>query len=183
MHWVEKIKQDQNLALREIYQLYRIDCVSWLENNYSLRQDEAIDVFQVAVMALYDSVCQDKVRSDTVSLKSFLYSIARNKALEVFRKKKETVSVEENGLLLAYITDEISDVQHEEQLQVAVKTMELLGHPCSTLIQLFYYQNLSMEEITKKMGYNNANTTKNQKYKCLQRLQKLYFSHIKSEDK
>jgi len=32
-----------------------------------------------------------------------------------------------------------------------------------------------MEEITEKFGYNNADNAKNQKYKCLKRLKKVFF--------
>jgi hypothetical protein len=33
----------------------------------------------------------------------------------------------------------------------------------------------SMEEITEKFGYTNADNAKNQKYKCLKRLKKVFF--------
>jgi hypothetical protein len=36
-----------------------------------------------------------------------------------------------------------------------------------------YYHNCSIEDITKKFGYKNADTAKNQKYKCMQRLKKI----------
>jgi predicted DNA-binding protein YlxM (UPF0122 family) len=56
-----------------------------------------------------------------------------------------------------------------------------LGEPCCTLIQDYYWQDLSMETIAEKFGYTNADNAKNQKYKCLQRLKKYFFSKYTKE--
>lgn len=45
--------------------------------------------------------------------------------------------------------------------------------PCRSLLFAFYVQNKSMEELAEEMNYKNADTVKNVKYKCLQRLRKL----------
>ena len=50
-----------------------------------------------------------------------------------------------------------------------------LGEPCSELIKDFYINKLSMEQIAEKFGYTNADNAKTQKYKCLQRLKKIFF--------
>jgi hypothetical protein len=53
--------------------------------------------------------------------------------------------------------------------------IEQLGEPCRTLLEDFYMGNLTMEQISEKFGYTNADNAKNQKYKCLQRLKKIFF--------
>ena len=35
-----------------------------------------------------------------------------------------------------------------------------------------------MQTITEKFGYTNSDNTKNQKYKCLMRLKKLFFTYL-----
>jgi hypothetical protein len=52
-----------------------------------------------------------------------------------------------------------------------------LGEPCRGIIKDFYVDHLNMIEIADKYGYTNADNAKNQKYKCLQRLKKIYFSN------
>ena len=54
-------------------------------------------------------------------------------------------------------------------------SLENLGEPCSTLLKDFYVHKLSMEEISEKFGYTNADNAKTQKYKCLQRLKRYFF--------
>ena len=55
-------------------------------------------------------------------------------------------------------------------------SLGLLGEPCKTLITDYYVKHMSMEEIADKFGYTNSNNAKNQKYKCLQRLKKIFFA-------
>jgi DNA-directed RNA polymerase specialized sigma24 family protein len=50
-----------------------------------------------------------------------------------------------------------------------------LGEPCKTIIEDYYIHGRSMQEICEKFGYTNADNAKTQKYKCLQRLKKLFF--------
>jgi hypothetical protein len=38
-----------------------------------------------------------------------------------------------------------------------------------------------MQDLTAEFGYTNADNAKNQKYKCLVRLKKLFFAHYKEE--
>ena len=53
--------------------------------------------------------------------------------------------------------------------------LQLLGEPCKTIMEDFYIHNRSMQEICERFGYTNADNAKTQKYKCLQRLKKLFF--------
>jgi hypothetical protein len=51
-----------------------------------------------------------------------------------------------------------------------------LGEPCKSLLEAFYIEKKSMDQIALTFGYTNADNAKNQKYKCLMRLKKLFFS-------
>jgi hypothetical protein len=57
-----------------------------------------------------------------------------------------------------------------------------LGEPCRSLIDAFYLQKKSMTDIASFFGYTNADNAKNQKYKCLMRLKKLFFSAYKNNN-
>ena len=52
--------------------------------------------------------------------------------------------------------------------------LEQIGDPAKSLLELYYYHGMSMEEIAQKLGYKNSSTVKNLKYKFLNRLRKLY---------
>ena len=67
----------------------------------------------------------------------------------------------------------------DEEFLMMEKAVGNLGEPCKSLIEAFYIQKKSMQTIASQFGYTNADNAKNQKYKCLQRLKKLFFEDFK----
>ena len=55
-----------------------------------------------------------------------------------------------------------------------------LGEPCKSLLEAYYLQKQNMQVIAANFGYTNADNAKNQKYKCLMRLKKIFFSQYKN---
>jgi RNA polymerase sigma factor (sigma-70 family) len=84
--------------------------------------------------------------------------------------------------------DEIIPVEEEleehqkknEAFMMMEKAMMHIGEPCKSLLESYYIQDKNMQEIAENFGYTNADNAKNQKYKCLMRLKKLFFSQYKN---
>lgn len=145
--------------------------------NNSGDEADAKDIFQESLIVLYD-----KSRSDDFVLKSqlktFLYSVCRRLWLKRLNK---------NGFFDLDIQDFAEHIPIEDTLQqhkekehqffLMEESLKLLGEPCQTIIRDFYLHQMSMQEICEKFGYTNADNAKTQKYKCLQRLKKLFFQH------
>ena len=78
------------------------------------------------------------------------------------------------------------EIENHDQLNEQFKAMEKsllsLGEPCKSLIEAYYLQKKSMTDIAGSFGYTNADNAKNQKYKCLMRLKKLFFAQHKNKD-
>ncbi|MBC7885952.1 MAG: sigma-70 family RNA polymerase sigma factor [Saprospiraceae bacterium] len=182
MDWILKIKTNNNQALKEVYSLCRDECISWLQKDFGLQTDDALDVFQVSVVILYDNVMTGKLLELTSNIQTYLKGIARNKALEIIRNRKRITSDTSLPVMVQYVYEENEKMILEEQLSASLIALELIGDPCKSLLQLYYYQDLSMEDITPLMGYKNTDTTKTQKYKCLKRLQSIYYEHILKND-
>jgi len=143
------------------------------KNNGS--EDDAKDIFQEAVIVLYDRINSgDFVLSS--KLKTFLYSVCRRLWLKRLNKNdRMSFNIQEQEIV-AVESDLLEYQQKEEQFLLMEQSLHLLGEPCQTIISDFYLRNLSMQEICEKFGYTNADNAKTQKYKCLQRLKKLFFS-------
>jgi len=62
------------------------------------------------------------------------------------------------------------------ELGIMDRALNSLGEPCKSLLEAFYIEKKSMDQIALLFGYTNADNAKNQKYKCLMRLKKLFFS-------
>ncbi len=175
--WIQKIKTNENEALKEIYMLCREDCLVWLQKDFGCTQDDALDIFQMSVIILYDNVMKGKLTTISSNIKTYLFGIAKNKALELCRDKKN-IATDDISLIVNYVVQDNEENLLEHQISTALIALDQLGDPCKSVLQLYYYHDKSMEEITEKMGYKNVDTTKNQKYKCLKRLQNIYSGHI-----
>ena len=62
---------------------------------------------------------------------------------------------------------------HYNQLDAA---LDQIGEPCRSLLKAYYHHDKNMQEIASDFGYTNPDNAKNQKYKCLARLRKLFYS-------
>ena len=82
------------------------------------------------------------------------------------------------------VADAESDADEHErrnlELTMMEKAISTVGEPCKSLLEAFYMQKRSMQEIASSFGYTNADNAKNQKYKCLMRLKKLFFTQYKN---
>ena len=138
-------------------------------------EDDAKDVFQEAVIVLYDRINSGNFVLSS-KLKTFLYSVCRRLWLKRLNKNdRVSFNMQEHEEIAVVEDDLFVYQQKEDQFLLMEKSLHLLGEPCQTIISDFYLRNLSMQDICEKFGYTNADNAKTQKYKCLQRLKKLFF--------
>src|ERR1700754_3168687 len=139
--------------------------------SYGGNEQDADDVFQETVIAFIDTVKKGKYRQES-SVKTFLGSVAKHIWFNDL-KKKERAGFREKQFESARDQQEL-DISHQigdlEQKQQLRDLLAQLGEPCQKLLLLFYYENLSMKEITAHLPYENEQVVRNKKYKCLQQL-------------
>ena len=161
-------------ALNKLYVGYFPMVLQFILNNNG-SEDDAKDVYQEGIIVLYNKVKSGDFELSS-KLKTYLYSVCRRiwlKRLAQHSKKTNNIADFEDVLVV-----EEDVAQHEEkdrQFEKMQSALLLLGEPCKTIIQDFYISNLSMQDICEKFGYTNTDNAKTQKYKCLQRLKKLFF--------
>lgn len=171
---IDLIRNGDTSYLSTIYRDYRQPFTQWIKTEFQCSDDDAIEFFQTSVVILYDNIASGKLTELNSNLKTYLFGIGKNKAHEWLRhRQKQGSSVDD--LLIQYIHEDAPDTDEAEfadNLRKVETGMNALGEPCRTLLQLFYYYKASMREICEKLEYKNEDTAKNQKYKCLKRLQK-----------
>jgi RNA polymerase sigma-70 factor (ECF subfamily) len=172
-NWIDEIRSDANSALKRVYQNEREFCLAWMTKNTGLDQSEQLEIFQCAVIVLYDNIITEKITIATGKLSSYLISICKNKVRELSRKSSKITSDEHLPLLVDHINEDFDeDHIHTQRSSVVAEILRKMGSPCRNLLELFYYQKMNMIDICELMAYKNVDTVKNQKYKCLQRLRK-----------
>lgn len=145
-----------------------------LNNNGSY--DEARDIFQEAMIALYEKA-QNESFVLTCQIKTYIYSICRRLWLKRLQQigryahpvdsMEETVAVEE---------DLEAHEKRNADFNIMDRALSSLGEPCKSLLEGYYLKKMDMNALAAEFGYTNADNAKNQKYKCLMRLKKLFFS-------
>ncbi|HEX7902829.1 MAG TPA: sigma-70 family RNA polymerase sigma factor [Chitinophagaceae bacterium] len=176
---LEGLARNESKAIETIYrENYNMVQALIINNNGSA--DEAKDIFQEAMIVLYE-----KVRSGTFELncqiKTYVYSVCRRLWLKRLQQLSRFPIPVESLETTVPVDDEIEG--HEQrniEYEMMNKAISHLGEPCKSLLEAYYLQKRNMQDIAASFGYTNADNAKNQKYKCLMRLKKIFFTHYKN---
>lgn len=175
---ISGIRNDDDRALAELYKMH-YPMVSHFILSNSGTIDEAKDIFQETVLIFYEKI-KDGSLTLTCQIKTYMYSVARRLWLKKLAEKNRFSGVIDSENFISLETDSELPEETEEKYAVMERAMNMLGEPCRTLLEDFYIKASSMQDITEKFGYTNADNAKNQKYKCLMRLKKMFFAAYKT---
>ena len=149
-----------------------------IANNGS--EDDARDVFQEAMIVLYEKSRSPEFEL-TCQIRTYLYSVCRRLWLKKLQQARRMETPVEGLEKLVSVEE---DLEEHDKLKAQYLTMRTamgkIGEPCKSLIEAFYVHRKNMHEIASFFGYTNADNAKNQKYKCLMRLKKLFFAQYKN---
>ncbi|MBO0948861.1 RNA polymerase sigma factor [Fibrella forsythiae] len=172
---------------RALSQLYRqhYPMVSQLVINNSGSADDAQDIYQETLIVLFEKVSAGDFELNC-QLKTFIYAVARRLWLKQLAQRGRSPLIRANQFdeePAESIADDLADHQRrDQQFDQMAESLAKLGEPCRTLLEDFYIRHLSMQAITEKFGYTNTDNAKTQKYKCLTRLKRLFFSSYKDTE-
>ena len=152
----------------------------WLIKNGGSSTDAA-DLFQEAMVVLFGKA-QDAEFRLTCSIGTYLFAISKHLWYKKLQKRgRDPVFLQDNtgddddeggGMVWE---DEVNVHEereaHYDQLNNA---LEQIGEPCRSILKAYYHHDKNMQEIAADFGYTNPDNAKNQKYKCLTRLRKLF---------
>lgn len=169
----------QRAATEKIYERHFKIINGWILKNGG-SPDDAADVFQEAMVILYEKVQNEDFRL-SCKIGTYLFAISKN----LWYKKIEKQARQASSLPSNAGNDEGFDKEYEDDMNVHLEremhyeqlntALDQLGEPCRSLLNAFYRQDKSMMEISEEFGYTNPDNAKTQKYKCLARLRKIFY--------
>ena len=176
---LQGLARSDKKAIENIYR-ENYNMVQSLIINNSGSADDAKDIFQEAMIVLYE-----KVRSGTFELncliKTYVYSVSRRLWLKRLQQMNRYVPAMENLQDTVPVDEDVEENERiDSEFQAMEKAISSLGEPCKSLLEAYYLEKKSMQEIASFFGYTNAENAKNQKYKCLVRLKKIFFAQYKN---
>ena len=170
---IETIKKGDKKPLAEVYKAFRSEFVNWATSHYVCTRDEARDVYQAAIITLYDNIQRNRLEHLNGSIKTYLFAIGKNKILELRRSdKKYSGHLQVEEMELEDVNDWESEKKENDFLMVE-KALQKLGEPCKTMLELYYLHGMGLEELAKHLNYKNSDTIKNIKCRCLIKLRQL----------
>lgn len=180
-HIIQKAKNGDQAAFAVLVEKYKNQAFNMalpIAGNREDAEEIAMDSFVKAWNALPNFKGEAK-------FSTWIFRIVYNTAISFRRKKRmETVAIDEK-LITNYSEDEFSSNLQmftlDEQVQLVKKVMETLPPEDAALMELFYHQQLTIEEISKITLLSVSNV----KVK-LHRIRKRIFvniqAHIKSSE-
>lgn len=167
------LAKNDRKAIESIYkQHYTMVQTLIMNNNGS--PDDARDIFQEAMIVLYEKVKTGGFELNCL-LKTYLYSVCKRLWLKrLSQQQRFTPEVERLEETVPVEEELEAHKQRNLDFQVMETSMNNLGEPCKSLLEAYYLHKKNMVEIAAEFGYTNADNAKNQKYKCLMRLKKLF---------
>jgi RNA polymerase sigma factor (sigma-70 family) len=176
---LQGLAQSEKKAIETIYK-ENFNMIQSLILNNSGSSDDAKDIFQETMIVLYE-----RVRSGTFELncliKTYVYSVSRRLWLKRLQQMNRYTGSLDGIHETVPVEEEIE--QHERmnsEFEMMNKAIGSLGEPCKSLLEAYYLEKKNMQEIAISFGYTNADNAKNQKYKCLMRLKKIFFAQYKN---
>lgn len=170
---LEKISRGDEEALDYLYRKYYRMMTSIIIKNNGTEQ-EAKDVFQDALIVFWQNVTSGKLVL-TSKISTYIYSVCLN----LWRKeldRKSRLSHEEIEEA-EYIDDE-----QKERAMIIHQCIARMDETCRKLLTYYYFDDMSMQDITKKLGFANTDTTKTRKYKCKKKLDSLIKAKYSASD-
>jgi RNA polymerase sigma factor (sigma-70 family) len=139
--------------------------------------DDARDVFQESLIVLYEKVRQGDFELNC-QIKTYLYAVCRRLWLKKLQQQKRMYPQwDESAEPVSVDTDLERHLREDADYDRMEKAIQQLGEPCKGLLEAYYLQKQNMATIAASFGYTNADNAKNQKYKCLMRLKKIFFQN------
>ncbi len=157
-----------NQAFRYLYQNHYPMARQFVRNNHGDEHD-AEDVFQDVLIGLYQNVRKGSFRGDS-AIKTYLYSMVRNQWMVRLKRNNRNINMEtsenvSNSIRLSSTADPADELR-----QMVESLLSQVGEKCRELLKMYYFDSYSMNEIAALAHFDNENSAKTQKYKCMQKL-------------
>jgi RNA polymerase sigma factor (sigma-70 family) len=169
---VKLLKDADKRTLEKIYLENRDSFINFARK-FNLSDDDIVDVYQDAIIALQEKAVKGKIDKISCTVKTYLFGIGKYMLYEKARKNNKKVAdfpLENEAYNYKEISADFLDDEPNEFQILLQKGFAKLGKKCKEVLTLFYYRGFTIDEIATKLNYNNKNVVKSQKSRCIKQL-------------
>lgn len=150
-------------SMEQLYTLYRGRFIGYLQKRYQLEEEMVSDIYHDSFLLMMDNIRTGKYRKQDASLLTYLLGIGKNLVLKKLQKKNE------RPLVAGWISELLPDTDWKSALEEAGRLVSECDTVCNQILQLFYWEKLSMSDIAERLGYQSAEVAKSKKNSCMRR--------------
>ena len=172
---VQALHSDFEQGVIKVYQSLKPGFLG-IANKISQDSELISQSYHDAVIAFIEIWNKGKYDPEKGQLNTLIYTIGKNQLLKKLKKKPEQTLELEQVFGLAC---ELREYKNSELQTALSRALLELGEKCQEVIKLFYYYNYSNEAIMHRMNYENENTVKAHKSRCLRKLKELVKAKVK----
>lgn len=126
--------------------------------------DDAKDIFHDALVIYYEKTMAKDAEAIQLP-EAYLIGIAKHLWLRKFKNDYKKVSLDKWEQQIS-----IPEEYVEEESDRLLSLLERSGKKCLELLSSFYYEQLSLDSVSKKFGFANRHSVSAQKYKCIDKI-------------
>ena len=179
--FIEALKQGRKDVLGDFYTAGKEAFMQWAKSHFPLGEEDVTDVYQDAVVLLFENVVSGRYVAGGSSVKTYLYAIAKHLFYRKIQQAKRHADKMQE--VYDYYFDTSFDVEEERKIHAAQQAFAAMTEPCKSILSLFYYQKLSMAHIAERLGYKSDTVVKSQKVRCLKTLRNETIKILGSNDR
>lgn len=146
-----------------LYTHYRAQFIGYIRKRYRLEEDVASDIYHDSFLLMMDNIRTGKYRQQEASLLTYLLGIGKKLVLKRLQREDELPLVAE------WVSELLPDTDWSHAQEEAYRLVKEGDSVCNRILQLFYWDRLSMSEIAGRLGYQSADVAKSKKNSCLRR--------------
>jgi len=167
---IADLQNGNKTALAEVYTNFREEFVLF-SKKYALPEDDALDIFQDSIIALFENAQKKKLDTLKSSVKTYLFAIGKYKIYKVLKTRSTGESAISDELLENL---EFNEPDTNDELTIKMqKAYKNLGEQCKKVLRLSFYEGKTNEEIVEELNYTSKDVLKSQKSRCIKKLKEL----------
>ena len=177
--FIQRIQENDKTVLGEIYIKYEKQVSNYIKTHGGDDFD-AEDMLQEAIIVLWQNVNNSKFNLSS-KLGTYIVAVAKNKWRVQIRKRNKLSNAEISENIIDAEDSPLEFILSEENKTIIQSAFDLIQPICKQLLILYYFEERSIEEITKILKFSNTNVTKSKKYQCKKSLESVLQEQLQPE--
>jgi RNA polymerase sigma-70 factor (ECF subfamily) len=165
------LRSDDKKALETIYVKYKSEFLNYAKK-YGLATNNALDIYQDSIIAMHHNFVSSQLVITSSSIKTYLFGIGKFKILKKLKEDDKFLSVEREEE--TYTEIRIEEFSPTRESILLSENLGKISESCQIILELYYYRNLTVDEIVQLTDYKDGNTVRSHKSRCLKRLKSLF---------